>query len=173
MSCHENQPAVAANPETVIDSPDFARHAGSLHGSVSVARLTRLADQLVDQAGSLVFELHGVRDDEGKSFLTLRVTGSLMLRCQRCLSAMPYEVAIDSKLLLVAPGEQWPEEELEDDRMDAIEASRELAVLALVEDEVLLALPVVPRHERCGLPVTTETQSRPSPFAALAKLKDH
>lgn len=173
MSCHENQPAVAASPETVIDSPDFARHAGSLHGSVSVARLTRLADQLVDQAGSLVFELHGVRDDEGKSFLTLRVAGKLMLRCQRCLAAMPYEVAIDSKLLLVAPGEQWPEEELEDDRMDAIEASRELAVLALVEDEVLLALPVVPRHEKCALPVATETQSRPSPFAALAKLKDH
>jgi uncharacterized protein len=82
-------------------------------------------------------------------------------------------VEIDSKLMLVAPGEEWPDEELEDDGTDAIEASRELAVLALVEDEVLLALPVAPRHEVCALPAAVETQSRPSPFAVLAKLKDH
>lgn len=172
MSCHENQPAVGANAGTVIDSPDFARHGGSLGGSVAVAQLSRLADQLADQKGSLAFELHGMRDEEGKSFLELRVAGSLNLRCQRCLSPLAYPVAIDSRLMLVAPGEEWPDEELEDDGIDAIEASRELAVLPLVEDEVLLALPVVPRHEVCALPANMETEPRPSPFAALAKLKD-
>lgn len=173
MSCHENQPAVGANAGTVIDSPDFARNGGSLSGSVAVARLSRLADQLADQAGSLAFELRGMRDEEGKSFLSLRITGNLNLRCQRCLSPLPYPVAIDTRLMLVGPGEEWPDEELEDDGTDAIEASRELAVLPLVEDEVLLGLPVVPRHEGCALPVKVETESRPTPFAALAKLKDH
>ncbi len=173
MSCQENQPVVGANAGPVIDSPDFARHGGSLSGSVAVAQLSRLADQLADQAGSLAFELRGVRDEEGKSFLSLSVTGSLNLRCQRCLAPLPFGVAIDSTLLLVAPGEEWPDEELEDDRMDAIEASRELAVLPLVEDEVLLALPNSPRHANCALPATMETQARPSPFAVLAKLKDH
>lgn len=173
MSCHENQPVAGANAGTVIDSPDFARHGGSLSGSAAVADFPRLADQLADREGSLAFELHGLRDEEGKSLLALRVTGSLNLRCQRCLSPLPFPVAIDSRLLLVAPGEEWPDEELEDDGIDAIEASRELAVLPLVEEEVLLALPVAPRHEVCGLPVQVETESRPSPFAALAKLKDH
>lgn len=173
MSCHENQPVVGANAGTVIDSPDFARHGGSLGGSVAVAELSRLTDQLADAAGSLAFELRGMRDEEGKSFLALRVTGSLNLRCQRCLSPLSYPVAIESKLMLVAPGEEWPDEELEDDEVDAIEANPELAVLPLVEEEVLLALPVAPRHEVCALPAKVEAEPRPSPFAALAKLKDH
>jgi uncharacterized protein len=172
MSCHENQP-VGANAGPVVDSPDFARHGGSLNGSVAVAELSRLADQLADPAGSLAFELHGMRDEEGKSFLELRITGSVNLRCQRCLSPLLYPVAIESTLMLVAPGEEWPDEELEDDGIDAIEASHELAVLSLVEDEVLLAVPVAPRHEVCALPAKLEAEPRPSPFAALAKLKDH
>lgn len=173
MSCHEDQANVRGNTETVIDSLDFARQGGKLAGCVAVAQLGRLADLLADQGGSLGFELHGERDDEGKSCLNLRVTGGLNLRCQRCLSPLPYAVAIDSRLMLVAPGEQWPDEELADDGTDAIEASRELAVLPLVEEEVLLDLPVVPRHEICGLPAASETEHRPSPFAVLAKLKDH
>lgn len=140
---------------------------------MAVAQLSRLADQLADPSGSLDFELQGMRDEEGKSFLELRVTGSLNLRCQRCLSPLPYAVAIDSRLMLVASGEEWPDEELEDDEIDAIEASRELAVLPLVEDEVLLALPTAPRHDVCALPVKMDAESRPSPFAALARLKDH
>ncbi|HEX8987045.1 MAG TPA: YceD family protein [Rhodocyclaceae bacterium] len=173
MSCHENQPAAAANPETVIDGLDFAKRAGSLSGSVAITRLGRLADQLADQEGALAFELCGMRDEEGKSFLELRIAGSLTLRCQRCLGPLPFPVAIRSRLLLVPPGDPWPDEELEDDETDALEATRELAVVPLVEDEVLLALPAAPRHDNCVLPAKTETQARPSPFAVLAKLKDH
>lgn len=171
MSCHEHQP-VGASAETVIDSPDFARHGGRLKGSVAVAQLDRLADVLADKSGSLEFELDGGRDEEGKSYLELKVVGSLNLVCQRCLLPLPYSVAVENRLMLVAPGEEWPDEELEDDGIDAIEASRELAVLPLVEDEVLLALPVAPRHESCALPLATDTEHRPSPFAVLAKLKE-
>lgn len=140
---------------------------------MAVAALVRLADAIADNAGSLDCELRGGRDGEGKPYLDLRVVGSLNLRCQRCLMPMPFGLSIDSRLMLVAPGEQWPDEELAEDGLDAIEASRELAVLPLIEDEVLLALPIVPRHEVCRPPVATETEHRPSPFAALAKLKDH
>lgn len=173
MSRHEDQAIVSVSAETVIDSLEFARQGGKLNGQVAVAQFARLADLLADEAGSLDFELYGERDDEGKNWLMLRVTGGLSLCCQRCLSPLPYAVAIDSKLRLVAPGTAWPDEELADDGTDAIEASHELAVLPLVEEEVLLDLPVVPRHEVCGLPVANETEHRPSPFAVLAKLKDH
>ena len=128
---------------------------------------------LADNAGSLDCELRGGRDGEGKPYLDLRVVGSLNLSCQRCLMPMPFGLDIDSRLMLVAPGGEWPDEELAEDGPDALEASRELAVLPLVEDEVLLALPIVPRHEVCRPPVATETEHRPSPFAALSKLKDH
>lgn len=169
MSCQ----ADGSIGQAVVDSLEFAREGRVVAGGVAVAALVRLADTIADNAGSLDCELRGGRDGEGKPYLDLRVVGSLNLRCQRCLMPMPFGLNIDSRLMLVAPGEQWPDEELAEDGLDAIEASRELAVLPLIEDEVLLALPIVPRHEVCRPPVATETEHRPSPFAALAKLKDH
>lgn len=157
----------------VVDSLEFARDGRSIAEDVPLAAFGRLADVLADNAGALAVELRGERDEEGKSFLSLKVQGNLDLHCQRCLGVVTLAVDVDSRLLLVAPGEEWPDEELEDDRIDAIEASRELAVLPLVEDEVLLALPIVARHEQCRPPMAVEAESKPSPFAALAKLKDH
>lgn len=159
--------------QAVVDSLEFARDGRSIAGEVPLTALGRLVDVLVDGAGALAVELHGERDEEGKSFLVLRVRGNLKLRCQRCLEALDFALDVDTRLQLVAPGEEWPDEELADDGTDAIEASRELAVLPLVEDEVLLALPIVARHEHCRPPMAAETESKPSPFAALAKLKDH
>ena len=65
---------------------------------------------------------------------------------------------------------------MESDDYDAIPASRELSVRSLVEDEVLLALPIVPRHADCLPPVVAGAEieeSEPSPFAVLAGLKKH
>lgn len=169
MSCQTDR----SIGQAVVDSLEFARDGKVLAGSVAIADLSRLADVLANDAGSLQCELRGGRDGEGKSFLDLRIVGSLNLRCQRCLSSLAFALDIDSRLMLVAPGETWPDEELADDGPDAIEASRELAVLPLIEDEVLLALPVAPRHEDCRPPMAVDTEHRPSPFAALAKLKDH
>ena len=57
--------------------------------------------------------------------------------------------------------------------------SRDFDALSLVEDELILALPLVPRHEVCpqALPVDAVDEAfeaasqRPNPFAALAALK--
>ena len=168
MSCQTNQ----LFDQAVIASLEFAREGGVIAGSVPVAKLERLADALFDRSGSLECELRGGRDGEGKPFLDLRVVGSVNLLCQRCLSSLSYPLDIESRLLLVAPGAEWPDDELEDDGPDAIEASVAQAVLPLVEDEVLLALPIAPRHEDCQPPIAAE-EHRPSPFAVLAKLKDH
>ena len=46
-------------------------------------------------------------------------------------------------------------------------------VLELIEDEVLLALPISPRHGECRPSAAVENEYGPSPFAVLAKLKDH
>lgn len=169
MSCQVDQ----AIGQAVIDSLEFAREGDVLCGEVPVAALKRLADVLTDDAGSLHCELRGGRDREGKSFLGLRAEGNLNLRCQRCLSPLPFRLEVDSRLLLVAPGEEWPDDELADDGMDAIEAGREQAVLPLIEDEVLLALPIAPRHEDCRPPQAAGAEQRPSPFAVLAGLKKH
>lgn len=165
--------------KTVIDSLEFSRQGRIMSGEVAIAALDRLAGVVVDSAGVLQIVLRGLPGErqDGKSGLELEVSGSLKLRCQRCLQAMDYPLQLVSRMLLVEDGGSWPDDDADvagdelDDEWDAIEASREQSVLALIEDEVLLALPIVPRHAACGLPVATENEYEPSPFAVLAKFK--
>lgn len=163
--------------ETFVDSLEFAADGGRLSGKLALSGLQRLFDVLVTREGWLDCELSGHRvvDAGGKaqSTLHLRVSGRLWLRCQRCLNGVPFDCAIDSRLLLVPEGEAWPGDEMDSDEYDALPASRALSVRELVEEEVLLALPIVPRHAHCLPPGGMEKESGSSPFAALAKLKKH
>lgn len=178
MSSQTNSP-VAMSTAT-IDSLEFARQGRAISGEVAVAALGRLADAVAEPSGSLQCALRGLPGEQrrdGKPGLELEVSGSLKLRCQRCLQAMDFPLRLASRLLPMAPGEPWPEDDGDiagdelDDEWDAIEASGEQSVLALIEDEVLLALPIVPRHAACEPPAAMTEEHEPSPFAVLAKLK--
>lgn len=158
---------------TVIDCLEFARSGGVLERRIGLDELPRLADQLAATEGFLSVRLAGSRDGEGKSWLQLNVAGEPMLHCQRCLGGVKFGLEIVSRLQLIAPGEEWPDEDLADDSVDAIAAEKELAVLELVEEEVLLALPIAPRHGQCDPPAAGATGQGASPFAALAVLKKH
>jgi uncharacterized protein len=160
-----------SNLKTISDSFAFARDGRVLEGTLPVSSLERLHDMLVDTSGSLDFRLVGYRGERGEAMLALTVTGSLGLACQRCLEAIRFGVDIDSRLELVLEGKEMPEDELEDDSRDFLPVAGALDVADLVEDEILLALPVAPRHERCGLPGAAEAGERIAPFAALAGLK--
>ena len=157
----------------VIDGPEFSRRGNQASGSVAVADLLRVAEYLANGDGVLDCELQGVSGEEGGGHfgLHLSVCGELQLRCQRCLEAMRFPLWLDKRLRLVTPGEEWPDEEVEEEGLDAIEASREMAVGSLIEDEVLLALPISPRHDICGVPRKKDTKQDASPFAVLRKLK--
>jgi uncharacterized protein len=120
----------------------------------------------------LACKLSGGRNEEGKLYLLVEVAGELHLKCQRCLEPLAFPLDIESRILLVPPGAPWPDEGLEDDAADAIEALADQPVASLIEEEVLLALPVVPRHESCALPAgSDQDRLAASPFAALARLK--
>lgn len=156
----------------VLNPLDFARDGRFKMGRIAVAKLLRLADSLVDNAGELQCELRGEKDQQGDSFLSLKVSGTLRLLCQRCLEPMQYSLAVETRLRLIPPGAEWPKDELEDDSADAIEAEPEMALLPLIEEEVLLALPIAPTHESCDAPAAGHKDQESSPFAVLAKLKN-
>jgi uncharacterized protein len=93
------------------------------------------------------------------------------LACQRCLEGISFKLDIDSRLELIPEDAELSQDELEDDTRDFLPVGGELNVAELVEDEVLLALPAAPRHERCGLPGAADAGERINPFASLAGLK--
>ncbi|HMV62499.1 MAG TPA: YceD family protein [Rhodocyclaceae bacterium] len=155
----------------VIDLRALARDGRHVEGEIPVARLERLADSVSDPVGSVWFRFDGVRDDDGKLFADLMIRTELTLQCQRCLDALRLPCVIHNRLLLLRPGEEIPEDDLENDEVDALEVEPRTDVLALVEDELLLALPLVPRHEACEAPVKAGGDEEISPFAVLRNLR--
>ena len=151
----------------LIDGLQFARGAGTLTGTLDLSRVPRLAGMGCATA-DLSYELQGRTDTDGRCWLLVSANGTLTLECQRCLRPLAFPLALRSELLLTA---SQREIEAADDDIDRVLAGNALDVCQIVEDEVLLALPIAPRHEQCGDQQDGTETSRPSPFAGLAKLK--
>lgn len=166
------QSTLPVSPDlAIIDSLEFARRGGRIEGEVAVSALARLAGVVVGSNGRLRCSISGELDKDGKPTLLLNVDGELDLLCQRCLQVFRWPLRSATRLLLVAPGDAWPDEDLADDEADAIAADKMQSVLALIEDEVLLALPIAPTHAACESPVASDSNAKQSPFALLANLK--
>lgn len=163
------------DPSRIISDPfRFAAEARSLEGVSAAANLLRLSDALATSVGEVAWRIEGAMVDgaEGpEPRLRLEVAGELQLCCQRCLGSLAWPVKIGTQMHPVRSGQQIPEDELENDAVDAIELDGELDVSALVEDEILLALPIAPRHQVCDAPKPAGGASKESPFAALASLR--
>lgn len=155
----------------LIDSLAFGREGGSLQGEVPVATLTRLLDLLTASAGCLTYRLEGGVGNRNRPQVLLHVDGVLSLRCQRCLEALEYRLDLRSLLEFVDGDGDLTQEELEDDSRDFLPAQKDLDVVALIEDEILLALPTVPRHDDCVLPGAGHDEAILSPFSVLAGLQ--
>lgn len=158
----------------VIEDPfEFARTGGQLQGRVAIASLERLQDRLAGKAGDLVFAVAGGRDSRQRPQLEISVRGPLSMPCGRCLAAVSYPVSVSARVLLARPG-SVPEGDDDPESPEWIEASRGLDVRELIEEELLLALPVTVRHDSGGCPdVGAETGAKRagSPFAVLAALR--
>ena len=151
----------------VIDGLAFARSAGVLKGRLGMDSLPRLAQSGCSGA-ALDFILSGEINERGKPGLRLAVTGSVRLECQRCLGEVEWPLRIETQLeLAVAEAEMLAA----DDDIDRVVAGHDMNVAVLVEDEVILALPMVPKHERCQAAARADGDSKPSAFQALAALK--
>ncbi|MDS4012857.1 MAG: YceD family protein [Candidatus Accumulibacter sp.] len=140
-----------------------------LDGDLAVSSLTRLHDLLAERSGTLVYHAAGGVGSDGRSQLSLAIEGRLFLCCQRCLEALDYPVDLHSLLEFVDDEHDLTQEELEDDSRDFLPNQQDLDVVELIEDEILLALPTVARHDDCRLPAAVAaTDDKVSPFSALA-----
>lgn len=173
-----------------LDVESFAERAESLDGEAGLALLPRLVDQLrpesmaVDMAPvrwQATGERRLQRGGVAQAWLHLVVEARLAMTCQRCLQPVPVPLSLDGHFRFVADEAAAADEDLDADE-DLLPTTRSLDLLALIEDELLMALPIVPRHDgRCPEPLalpadelredTEETPAKPHPFAALAALK--
>lgn len=153
---------------------DFARRAERVEGRVALQSLDRLLGVLhpgaLSTEQSVDYVVQGQVQAE-KHFFVLQAQAVLPLTCQRCLQGMDWPVALDVRLMLVPEHLPLPDDELEDDSFDPVHVGREFDLIASVEDELLLALPIAPMHEDCLPPAAAAGDGRESPFSVLKKLK--
>lgn len=159
----------------VIDAFEFGRSNGHRDGVTPVAQMSRLSKDCADESGEISWSVDGSVTSHGYPALTVAVAGPVKLVCQRCLQPFSYQV--DSSTMLVmgkddADADQI-EEILDDESIDVIVGSRQCDIRDLIEDEALLALPQVPKHDVC--PDTSLLDAvntdKASPFAGLANIK--
>lgn len=156
--------------QPVIDGFEFASAGASKQGLLPVSAFPRLGDMLANDAGEVSYIVDGVRDERGRPGLRVRVKGSLQLRCQRCLEALPFEVQEDEILVLAATLAEIHAEPADAHGADRVVAGREMPVRDLIEDELILALPYAPRHESCTARSPSGAGDKASPFAGLRGL---
>lgn len=170
-----------------LDARAFAEAGASWEEQRPLADLERLAQERCpgdDRPGTVSWQAHGeMRPGTGGTpvvWLHVGAHTSVPLSCQRCLGPVDTPLEVDRWFRFVAD-EATAEAEDDDSEEDVLALEPRPDLLALLEDELLMALPLVPMHVVCpeALPhsagdIDTASPSMaeaPHPFAALSKLK--
>lgn len=167
-----------------LDVAALAESAGELSGQWPLSEMSRLADMVHrESAGADELAQWDVRGEKRKSgsgpaevWLHLHAHASCLLVCQRCLQ--PVATAIDAqRSFMFVAGEAAAAELDAQCEDDVLALTRELDLRELVEDELMLSLPLVPKHEQCPSPLVAPqtgpelVADTPHPFAVLAALR--
>jgi len=164
----------------------FAETGASLSGDDPVSAFARLAaEQSIPAEDRPVRwtatgeSRDGAHGGTPVPWLHLQAETVIPLTCQRCLAPVDTELQVD-RWFRFAPDEDTAAAEDEDAEEDVLVASRDFDLHGLIEDELLMEIPVTPRHDVCPEPArlsavdpdfdAAET-ARPNPFAVLGELK--
>ena len=145
----------------------------SFRGDIIVSGLSRLADYLADTTGQIAVELSFRIDERQVRAVTGRLQVNLELICQRCLGSMNFPLNLKFQLGVVCsedeagalPGEYEP----------LLVDGEPIALKQIIEDEIILALPVIPKHPDSTLCQGSAQPHKPerrkaSPFSVLKQL---
>jgi uncharacterized protein len=160
----------------VLDAWKMVTARRQFEGRLPLAALARLEDSLLDTVGDVHFALEFDRDSLHIPYVELRIDAELPLECQRSMERFLLPVRIVQRLGLIR-------DEAEEAALPPgyepllVPEDGELRTAELVEDELILAVPVVPVKpgseavERDWPATQVEQEERANPFAALSALK--
>ncbi len=133
----------------------FAQASRTWRGATDINAFARLAEALPECRGTIMYQVRGFVDSERHSYVDVEVETVLALVCQRCLGSLRWPLKLGRRLYLAH--DEKEAERLEADvalvpDAEVLVADAAVDLAALVEDEVLLSLPLIPRHEEGQCP---------------------
>jgi uncharacterized protein len=158
----------------VIDAWRMVSARRQFEGSLPLSAFKRLRDSLVDAEGECRYALEFGRDAGNQPFVEVRVDAELPLQCQRTLERYLHRVRLVQQLGLITSEAQ---EDALPEQMEPllVPESGEMHPADMIEDELILALPVVPINPDSTLPEAyrfEEAEDKQNPFGVLSALKD-
>ncbi len=147
-----------------------------IEGDASLEELPNFSSMLCNNDGKIVVDLQFDLDEQRIRTIKGSAKGHVFMTCQRCLE--PVEVAVEASYNLATAFSEEQAKTLPRGYDPLITAEEEVELLAVVEEELILSLPLVPGHADCsiqtsfGEPETAEKDTDQSnPFRVLAQLK--
>ena len=183
-------PKTSWNPDR-LDVRAFAQASASLQADDPMTRFERLqaeahADDGLPELGSVAWQAHGemragVSGGAPAVWLHLQAEASVPLTCQRCLGPVDTLLKVDRWFRFVND-EATAAAEDDDCEEDLLALEPRPRLHEVLEDELLMELPLVPLHDTCPIPVIMQASDlkaglsevepeRKNPFAELARLK--
>jgi uncharacterized protein len=158
----------------LIDPEYLVGKQSELSGQLSLSEFSRLAEFLATDQGNIDLAISFHKEGDINTVLG-NVSAQLFLQCQRCLEPVAISVDRQFRLGIVKSDEQAGR--LPKLYEPLLIGSEQIVLSELIEDELILAIPDIPRHKECQPQQVTsgkidiEEQAEPHPFAILAKLK--
>jgi uncharacterized protein len=168
-----------------LDVRRFAEQGAELHENEPLQGFPRLLAETAEADAGLPVDWHARGEllnpmhHQPEVWVHLEANATLPLVCQRCLQPVDLPLAVDRSFRFVAD-EATAAAEDDAAEEDLLALSRSFDLHELVEDELLMEVPVAPRHEACPEPVKMSatdpgfeaaSAEREHPFALLGKLK--
>jgi uncharacterized protein len=168
-------------PELLLPSSvnpfQLAEQRAHLVGSISALSPTRLREMGAAPEGPIQADLSFGIDDQGIIYLKGRLAARLTLQCQRCMEPFVYEIMSNFTLGVVRTLDEA--DKLPEDYEAALAKDDQLVLNELIENELILNLPIIPKHlpEACRvkMPVldTGPEEKTKNPFQVLSSLRRH
>ena len=170
-----NRRLMSVNLPAVVDVWRMVSARRVFEGVLPLSAFKRLGDSLVDSEGECHYRLEFGQDAGHQAFVEVRAEAALPLQCQRSMERFLQPVQVLQQLGLITSEAQ---EAALPEQMEPllVPEGGEIHPADLVEDELILALPVVPINPDSRLPEDVwahEDEDKPNPFAVLGTLKDN
>lgn len=154
-----------------VDVARLAARGAAMSNVTPVSSMSRLVGLLAEDTGVVTSKLSFAHDGHGRVVVEGRIKAAPVMTCQRCLDSVSVAVVADVHLAVVDADSGESDQVVADDGR--------LSLLELVEDELILALPIVAMHDEGTCQSAVETadiglggETRVNPFAVLQKLKE-
>lgn len=157
-----------------IEPDRLADHQQALAGDLEIDTMPRLADLLVSNTGTVQVELRFARVEHGHISITGTFSTVLIILCQRCLQ--PFELALSNQIGIGMIADKCCEQELPSLLEPYVLDQKRIRLVTMVEDEILLSLPIAPCHEpgECvarGPSAPATAVEYENPFAVLKEMR--